>query len=251
MSQPLLPRLAARSEDDAPFLTFLERRWSRQAIWREAGAAAAGLAAMELAPGRPVGILLPNLPGAVIALFAIWLAGRRAALVDGRRAMAELHRWAEEERPAALVTLDLASVFERARALAVVQGHCGLIVQPMAGQLGFWKRLISPWLRGGGAAKRPEDLPLLAWQDLLARGGAELPAPTGGPDLPEPAPWPEGARALLACPLARPEALAALTSAWLGEGGLILSPRLDERSLAKVRKAARPDLEIAAAASEP
>ncbi len=248
MSSGPLAALAAGAEDSAPFLTFLERSWSRRAIWQEAGAAAIGLRALGLAEERPIGILLPNLPGAVVALLAVWLAGGRAALVDPRRAMAQLHDWAETEQPAALVTLDLASVFERARALAEVgaphQETCRLIVMPMASQLGLWKRLITPLLRGGGTAKRPEGLELVAWQSLLRQGGGPLPHPAA--DIPAPEPWPEQARALLACPLAEPAALKALVAAWCGAGQIILTPRLDERSLAKVRKAGKPDLEITA-----
>lgn len=251
MSSGPLAALAARADDPAPFLTFLERSWSRRAIWQEAESAAVGLRALGLAEERPIGILLPNLPGAVVALLAIWLAGGRAALVDPRQAMTRLHDWAEAEQPAALVTLDLASVFERARALAEVGAPCRLIVMPMAGQLGLWKRLITPLLRGGGTAKRPEGLELVAWQSLLRQGGGPLPPATA--EIPEPwpkpEPWPERARALLACPLAEPAALDALVAAWCGEGQLILTPRLDERSLAKVRKAVKPDLEIGAEAS--
>lgn len=246
MSARLLDRLGARAEDPAPFLTFLDRRWSRREIWEEANAAAAGFRAADLEPGRPIGILLPNLPGAVVALLGIWLAGRPATLVDGRRAIDALHGWAEATRPAALVTLDLASVFERARALAEAHPPCRLIVMPIADQLSFWKRMISPWLRGGGTAKRPEDTEILAWQALLKQHSPAGAAAGEPPDLPSVAPWPDRANGLLACPLADPAALSALVSAWCGDGGLILSPRLDERSLAKVRKASRPELEIVA-----
>lgn len=252
VTAPLLAQLAERAEDPTPFVTFLERRWSRRDIWQEASAAAGGFAVLEMDQARAIGVLLPNLPAAVIALFGIWLAGRPAALVDGRQAIAALHAWAEETRPAALVTLDLASVFERARALSQAQAPCRLIVMPVAGQLGLLKRIISPWLRGGGTAKRPEDAEILAWQDLLKTAPPRaLPAdPPIDPVIDPPIEtWPDQAKGLLACPLSEPAALSALLSAWCGEGRLILSPRLDERSLAKVRKASRPDLEITAGAS--
>ncbi len=248
MTAGFLQQLAERSEDKSPFLNFLERSWSRHDLWQEAGRAAGGLSALGLSAKRPLGILLPNLPGAVTALLAIWLAGQRPALVDGRQAMPALHRWAAEKQPAAVVTLDLASVFERARALAAVTPSCRLIVMPIADQLGFWKRIIAPWLRGGGAAKRPDDTEFLAWSDLLHAGAAgELPSDPAGP--PEIQAWPQGAKGLITCPLSAPEAQSALVSAWCGEGRLILSPRLDQRSLDKVRKASRPDLEVTAEVS--
>ncbi len=248
MSAPLLARLAEQADDPAPFLTFLERSWSRRDIWREAEVAAGGLAGLELAAGRPIGILLPNLPGALVALLAICLAGRRVALVDGRQAMVDLHDWAAEAQPAAIVTLDLASVFERARALAAMHPPCRLIVMPIADHLGFWKRIIAPWLRGGGAAKRPEDTEILAWRDLLSVAGPPV-SPHDPPMISEIAPWPDRANGLLSCPLSEARAVSALFSAWCASGRLVLSPRLDEHSLAKVRKASCPDLEIAAKAS--
>ncbi len=254
MSSSTLAQLAERSEDPAPFLVFLERRWSRRDVWQAATAAAPGLAELALPAGRPIGLLLPNLPAAVIALMACWLAGRSAATVDGRQPMARLHAWAETTAPAALVTLDLASVFERARAISEATPPCPLIVMPMAAELSFLKRLISPWLRGGGTAKRPDGLSLIAW-DALASGTAPQ-HPSGCISVSleggEPwavaleDPWPPGAAGLLTCPLSEPRAVNALLAAWLGNGQLVLSPRLDERSLAKVRKATRPDLEIGA-----
>ncbi|GAB5467770.1 MAG: hypothetical protein Kilf2KO_08000 [Rhodospirillales bacterium] len=247
-----LAALAASADDRRPFLSFLERRWSRQAIWQAASAVAPGLAALDLPAGRPVGLLLPNLPGAVTALLACWLAGRIAAPLDGRRAMESLHGWRRRVDPAAIITLDLASVFDRARGLAGAGSDCPLIVMPMAAELTFFKRLISPWLRGGGAAKRPDDVTVLRWPDLAAAPAGPTQAEVavlleeGARWQPAARPWTPGETGLLACPLSAPAALEALLGAWCGGGHLVLSPRLDARALAKVRKAVRLDLEITA-----
>ncbi len=246
--------MAAEAGRREPFLLFLERRWSRLEVWQAAEAAAPGLSALALSGTRPIGLLLPNLPAAVVALIACWLAGRTAAPVDGRRPLDQLHAWAEATGPAALITLDLASVFERARILAEAHPPCPLVIMPMADQLSTWKRLISPWLRGGGPAKRPEGIDILAWSALRSASGEPPAERAPAVLLPEgaaweapadpAAAWPTGDSGLLCCPLAERQALAALVQAWCGEGQLVLSPRLDERSLAKVRKSARPALEI-------
>jgi len=256
VSASTLARLAERAEDPAPFLIFLERRWSRRDLWLAAAAAAPGLADLPLENDRPIGLLLPNLPAAVVALLACWLAGRTAAPVDGRQSMASLHAWAETTAPAAIITLDLASVFERARAISDRSPPCPLIVMPMAAELSLLKRLISPWLRGGGTAKRPDGVPLVTWDALAAvattdQASGELSVLLENGDswqaAPE-APWPAGTTGLLACPLSEACALNALLTAWSGGSQLVLSPRLDARSLAKVRKTARPDVEVGAAA---
>jgi len=249
----LLQALAARADDAAPFLHFLERRWSRRQIWQQSQSATAGLAALPGDAERPVGLLLPNLPAAVTALVACWRAGRTAAPVDGRRAMEDLHAWSGAMAPSAIVTLDLASVFERARALAAVRSDCTLIVVPMASQLSLAKRLISPWLRGGGFAKRPDDVCVVQWSDLdgpppSVAGTVRARLESGSWEPSAPLSWPEGRLGLLSCPLADAAALEALVAAWCDGGRLVLSPRLDRRSLDKVRKAARPSLEVGAAA---
>ncbi|MEO1193626.1 MAG: AMP-binding protein [Pseudomonadota bacterium] len=246
-----LAALAAEAESREPFVRFLERQWSRQALWQAASAAAPGLAALDLPDERPLGMLLPNLPSTVTALLACWLAGRPVAPVDGRRSMGALHDWSRRLQPAAIITLDLASVFERARALAAARGDCPLIVLPMSAELSLFKRIITPWLRGGGAAKRPDGMEIHRWPDLAKRSSAptearlEVRLEDGSHWTPAARDWQPGQVGLLACPLSQPAALEALLGAWCGGGSLVLSPRLDTKALIKVRKAVRLDLEVA------
>ena len=244
--------LRAAGERRHPWLEFLGRRWSPAAVVAEAVRAAAGLRALGLSPGQGLGILLPNLPVAATALLAAWEAGLVALPADPRQPPAALGAWQARLRPAAILTLDLATVFERARPLADDPGLGHLIVARMDSQLSPLKRLLSPWLRAGGSVRPAFDARRIAWEALAGPApAATLPAEAPALCLPDgsmlrrgevaalaasPAP---ALRRLLALPLAAPPAIEALLTSLAGGGTLVLSPRLDPRSLAKVARAAK------------
>jgi len=256
MSDRLAALLADWSGDQEPWLGFLERRWTRAAALQEAARLAAGLRAEGLRPGERLGLLLPNLPAAAIALAAAWLAGLVAAPADPRRPPAELAAWQRRTAPAALATLDLATVYERARPLFDAGSVRFVLLARMADQLAWSKRLFSPWLRAGGVVGAAADPRLRPWAALLH----QPPPPSGDTAQDDTAPAlllpggrllsrgevaalaaPGGGRRLLALPLAEEAAIAALLRA----GETVLTPRLDARSLAKVAKAARPTATVA------
>lgn len=254
MSDALAALLEGFAADRRPWLRFLERRWSRAAAHAEAVALAAGLADAGLRPGEPLGLLLPNLPAAAIALLAAWHGGFVAAPVDPRRPPAELARWQARALPVVLATLDLATVYERARPLFERPPLRFVLLARIGDQLSWPKRWLSPWLRAGGVVTAAADPRLRPWPALLgaAQPAADLAGEAPALLLPDgerltrdalvalARPGEAGCR-LLALPLADPAALAALLSA----GELVLSPRLDARSLAKVAKAARPGATVA------
>lgn len=244
----LLTGLLDRTSDQ-PWLEFLGRRWTGSAIAEEAQRAAGGLLNLGLAPGERLGLLLPNLPIAVTAFMAAWRGGFVATPMDPRQPKAALLAWQQRVRPAALVTLDLATVYERARPSFGDPALRFVLVARMASQLSAMKRLISPWLRAGGTARPAFDARTLAWESL----GGPAPLPSLSDDAPAlllpdgtqrtrgefAAVQPDGRRRLLGRPLADERAVAALLASLAGGGSVVLSPRLDERSLLKVAKAAR------------
>jgi len=248
MSDPLQALLD--QANDRPWLEFLGRRWSSRAVLAEARRAAAGLGARGLAPGDRLGLLLPNLPVAAAALLAAWSAGLVALPMDPRQPQAALRAWQERTGPTALVTLDLATVFERASPLFDEGDLRFVAVARLAPQLSPLKRLLSPWLRAGGAVRPAYDRRMVAWESLVGTGAAppmasDAPAlllAEGAPlrrvDLAGLAAPPNGERRLLGRPLADATAIGALLASLAGGGTLVLSPRLDPRSLAKVAKAA-------------
>lgn len=244
----LLTRPAARRE---PVLRYLERSWSAAGLMEESASLAAGLAAAGLAPGARIGIALPNLPATAIALLACWQGGFLAQPVDPRRPVDDLVDWQAALRPEVLVTLDLATVFERSRPLFADPGLGLVVVARMADQLSRLKRLVAPWLRAGGTLRTWPDARFHLWPALLAPPGPRpaLPAETPALQTSDGRLLSRAALAalaakggeepgLLALPLAEPTALAALLGSLSGSAGpLLLSPRLDARSLSKIAKA--------------
>jgi len=249
----LLHDLASAAENEAPFLHFLDRSWSRAQLWAEAEAAAPGLLGLGLDSESPCGLILPNVPAMVPALFGLWLAGVRPALIDPRKGPEALRGWLAAVRPEALITLDLATVHERA--LLVHEPGMPLIVMPMAGQLSPLKRLIAPFLRGGGVAVRAVE-GSRDW-DSLKQSHASPPPPaclslalSDAAILDEPAlldlakASPGQGKILLAAAMAEPRVLGTFLAAWRDGGEIVLSPRLDRKALQRVAKAAQPDIVI-------
>lgn len=234
----LLQQLAA-SADDRPFLDYLGRRWSRRALWQEAGRRAGALP-----PGK-LALFLPNLPVTVTALLAAWRAGVTVALVDARQGRPALLAWIKQLQPQTILSLDLAVV--EARLLPLLPADPPrLLLARMADQLPPLQRLLAPWLRGGAQLRRGA-VRYQAWRELIAEPPAlpeRLSCLCGLLPLDErllaAAPH-RRERCLLALPLADPLALQGLIGTWLGGGELILSPRLDGKSLARLTRKTKPE----------
>ena len=237
------PLQAADPADRRPLLRFAGRRWSRPQLLAEADGLLDLLRARGLAPGAVLGIALPNLVAAAAALLAGLRGGFHVAPVDPRQPVERLLEWQRRLRPDALVTLDLATVYERTRPLLEDPGLALVVVAQMADELAPLPRLLSPWLRAGGTVRRLDDPRALVWTRAAASATAVTPGRVTLPDgatleaaaLVEAA-APRTGEALLALPLATRPALAALFGAWTGGGSLVLSPRLDARGLAKAAK---------------
>lgn len=242
----VLERLAA-SADQRPFLNFMRQDWTRARLWDEAGRAAGGLVQKGFRPGEPLALFLPNLPVAVVALLAAWRAGLTPALVDARKPRAQLEAWQEKIQAGAFVTLDLASVADRIPFAEERQ----VFLAKMSTQLLFWPRLLSPWLRGGAPLK--PGVGEVWWHELTGQPPPLPPAPAlllaDGKRLTEEKllalAKPLQGRHLLALPLAEEKAIGWLLGAWFSGGQIVLSPRLDEKALKKVARAAHTESVLA------
>lgn len=230
-----------------------------------AGALGAGLA--RAAPtGRPVLLFLPNTPTFALTILATLGAGRQPLPVDPRAPLDELAEILEAHRPALAIALDIGAVLDKLMRLlaavpAGVADDMAVRVARFAPELPFPRNLLFPLLRGGGLANLPDDPrfarlealagaagqaaepapdPASAWGGALLCGGravgqvelaadaalATAQARAGGP----------APRWLLTASLAEPRALAALFGALAAPATLLLSPRLDAKSLDKLAK---------------
>ncbi|MDQ1434307.1 MAG: hypothetical protein QOF59_1123 [Actinomycetota bacterium] len=90
--------------DDAPLLHSAATTLTAGAARRGARDIAATLRAAGVGPGHAVAVQLPNGPGAITAMFGVWLAGAVFVPVNPRSPERELQSILEVTRPAVLLT---------------------------------------------------------------------------------------------------------------------------------------------------
>jgi acyl-CoA synthetase (AMP-forming)/AMP-acid ligase II len=226
-----------------------------------AGLLAGGLAALgpsASAPsGRPVLLFLPNTPTWPMSLLAVLAAGRQPLLVDPRASRADLEPLIAEAAPDLAITLDIGAVLDKLMRLLPAVPEMQVRVARFAPELPFPRNLLFPLLRGGGLANLPQD-PRFARLEGLQGAAPDPDAAWSGPLLTQAGPLAQASvladadalqaqaggetepRWLLGAPLATAEGLAALFAALTAPATLLLSPRLDGRSLDKLARQGRP-----------
>jgi long-chain acyl-CoA synthetase len=94
---------AAGEADDAPLVHLGERSWTRRWVRERAQAVAGGLTAAGVTSGQRVGVMLPNGPDVVAALFGVWRAGAVYVPLNPRLTGDEVAHIVASVGPAALV----------------------------------------------------------------------------------------------------------------------------------------------------
>jgi len=90
--------------DDEPLLHAPKESMTAGTARAAARAVATALVAAGVEPGRSVAVQLPNGPGAITAMFGVWLAGAVFVPINVRSPERERRRALDATRPAALVT---------------------------------------------------------------------------------------------------------------------------------------------------
>lgn len=241
-------------------IDFLGRRSDAATLLQESRALAAGLSSAGLSPGERVAVFLPNVPTLLVALFACAQAGLRALLLDPREDDAVLVERLVASSPSLLLTQNPAPLFDKSlRLLPACPPNMPVVVGRFTDLLPFPRNLLAPLLRGGGLATLPPEPRFRAYADLCAGGTARVPVKSTDPpavelsegtleaaDLLRPLsesgkakPWPEE-RLLVAASLTHGKALSCALYAFYEGSELLLSPRLDEASLERLAKQAKP-----------
>jgi long-chain acyl-CoA synthetase len=156
--------------DDEPLLHSPTESMTAGAARAAARALARTLAEAGVEPGAAVAVQLPNGPGAITAMFGIWLAGAVFVPVNPRSPENERRHALDATRPAALVTVDglellagepRSGVYEPDVAFVTwTSGTTGApkpVLHTHTNYLELLDRVLGP-LRGGGesrAARRP------------------------------------------------------------------------------------------------
>ena len=140
----------AETVGERPFLRLDDQQVSYAAAERRALALAAGWQQLGLAPGDRLAVILPNLPAAVLTLFAAAKAGLILVPINVRRHETEVARRLTATRPAAVLTFADPETYHGVNHLA--------LTRKLLADLPGSPHLVAP--EGGEG--------VVAWDDLLA-----------------------------------------------------------------------------------
>ena len=158
---------AARDFPHAPALHFEGRTISYAQLAEQARRAAGALATLGVGRGTRVGLVLPNCPQAVTALFgALWL-GATVVQNNPLYTERELGHQLADAGVEVVVCLDL--VYERVKALRGQTAIREVVVTSVLDELPAVKRALAPYTSRGKAASAAiaKDEPVRRWRELL------------------------------------------------------------------------------------
>jgi long-chain acyl-CoA synthetase len=158
---------AARDFPHAPALHFEGRTISYAQLHQQAGRFSGVLAGLGVGRGTRVGLILPNCPQAVVALFGALRLGATVVQNNPLYTERELGHQLADAGVEVLVCLDL--TYERVKALRPQTSIREVIVTSVLDELPGLKRRLAPYTRKGKAASAPigKDEPVKRWRDLL------------------------------------------------------------------------------------
>ena len=114
MSLPQMFECTVRRAPEAPFLHFLGRTYSYQAMFTEAKKFALGLIEMGIKPGDRVGLFLPNVPIYSSAYYGAMMAGAVVVNFSPLYSVEELSWQVGDSGTRVLVTLDVPELYATA-----------------------------------------------------------------------------------------------------------------------------------------
>ena len=157
---------------DRPCIDFLGRRYSYAEVGRLVNRAAKGFKALGVAAGIKVGLCLPNTPYFVICFFAVLKAGGTLVHFNPLYTERELIHQIEDSECDVMVTLDVASLYDK---MGAILGHSRLkklVVCPMADALPFPRNWLYPWVMRHEVAQIPADTIHVTFNRLIDNDGA-------------------------------------------------------------------------------
>jgi long-chain acyl-CoA synthetase len=163
---------AARDFPHAPALHFEGRTISYAQLASQARRFSGALAAMGVGRGTKVGLILPNCPQAVVALFGALRLGATVVQNNPLYTERELAHQLADAGVEVLVCLDL--TYDRVKALRSRTQVREVIVTSVLDELSGVKRVLAPFTRKGKAASATiaKDEPVRRWRDVLASAPA-------------------------------------------------------------------------------
>ena len=175
---------AARDFPHAPALHFEGRTISYAQLHQQARRFSGVLAGLGVGRGTRVGLILPNCPQAVVALFGALRLGATVVQNNPLYTERELGHQLADAGVEVLVCLDL--VYDRVKAVRSQTAIREVIVTSVLDELPGIKRVLAPYTKKGKAATAGigKDEPVKRWREVLA---STPPAPEATTAIPEPA----------------------------------------------------------------
>jgi len=163
---------AARDFPHAPALHFEGRTISYAQLHQQARRFSGVLAGLGVGRGSRVGLILPNCPQAVVALFGALRLGATVVQNNPLYTERELGHQLADAGVEVLVCLDL--TYERVKAARPQTSIREVIVTSVLDELPGLKRRLAPYTRKGKAASATigKDEPVRRWRDALASAPA-------------------------------------------------------------------------------
>jgi long-chain acyl-CoA synthetase len=163
---------AARDFPHAPALHFEGRTISYAQLAQQARRFSGVLAGLGVGRGTRVGLILPNCPQAVVALFGAVRLGATVVQNNPLYTERELGHQLADAGVEVLVCLDL--VYDRVKALRPKTAIREVIVTSALDELPGFKRLLAPHTKKGKAASADigKDEPVKRWRDVLGSAPA-------------------------------------------------------------------------------
>jgi long-chain acyl-CoA synthetase len=173
---------AARDFPHAPALHFEGRTTSYAQLADQAWRLATALAGLGVGKGTRVGLILPNCPQAVIALFATLRLGATVVQNNPLYTERELAHQLGDAGVEVVVCLDL--VYQKVKALRGQTAIREVIVTSVLDELPAIKRALAPYTKRGKAAGVAigRDEPVRRWREVLGSATARLPEAAVDPD---------------------------------------------------------------------
>ncbi len=178
MSLPQMFERTVRRAPEAPFLHFLGRTYSYQAMFTEAKKFALGLIEMGIKPGDRVGLFLPNVPIYSSAYYGAMMAGAVVVNFSPLYSVEELSWQVGDSGTRVLVTLDVPELYATAADVLESSKLETLVVGSLAEMLPWFKGMALRLLKRSQIADINLGEDTRKWTSVLGDTPTDLPEVT-------------------------------------------------------------------------
>jgi long-chain acyl-CoA synthetase len=152
---------------DKPCLDFFGRQYTYAQAARLIARAAAGFQKLGVVKGTKVGIFLPNSPYSVICYYAILKVGGTVVNYDPLCAERQLIRQIDDSETEIIVTLDLATLYGKAKAALAETRLRYIVVCKLAQELPYFRSIFFRIMHWREISRLPNDEANILFDELI------------------------------------------------------------------------------------